>query len=310
MTQFDPLADPLLAGIEMGGSKAVALVARGRRILRTRRVPTGAPRPTLEALSAQLEAWSAELGPFAGLGVASFGPLGLDRARADFGHITRTPKPGWSNVDLLGHFGARTAAPVGFDTDVAGAALAEALWGAGVGKSVVVYLTVGTGIGGGLVVDGRPVHGLVHPEMGHLRVRRASADPFAGVCPFHGDCLEGLASGPAVAARAGAPAETLDDTHPVWPVVAGQLGELAASLILTLSPQRILIGGGVGMGRPVLLPMIRAAALASLGGYVAGLTPASLSRIIRRPALGERAGPLGAIALALAAVRNPKPSRA
>ena len=302
--------DPLVAGVELGGTKALALVARGRRILRSFRLPTGAPRPTLQALSAQLDAWSGELGPFGGLGVASFGPLGLDPGRADYGHITRTPKAGWSNVDLIGHFKARHAMPVGFDTDVAGAALAETRWGAGIGQSVVIYLTVGTGIGGGVVIDGRPVHGLVHPEMGHLRVRRADGDDFAGCCPFHGDCLEGLASGPAIAARAGGPAESLGDDNWVWPRVAGELGELAASLILTLSPQRILIGGGVGMGKPFLLPMVRAATLASLGGYVAGLTPASASRIIRRPALGERAGPLGAIALALAAMRNPTPSRA
>jgi fructokinase len=179
-----------------------------------------------------------------------------------------------------------------------------------VGRSVVVYLTVGTGIGGGVVIDGQPVHGLVHPEIGHLRVRRAVGDDFAGVCPFHGDCLEGLASGPAIAARSGAPAETLADDHPVWPRVAGELGEMAASLILTLSPQRILIGGGVGMGKPFLFPMIRAATLESLGGYVAGVTPYSLSRIIRQPALGDRAGPLGAIALGLAAMRNPTPHRA
>jgi fructokinase len=303
-------SDPLIAGVELGGTKGVALVARGRRILRSRRVPTTTPKVTLKAMSDQLDTWRAELGAFEALGVASFGPLGLDPTRADYGHITRTTKLGWSGVNLLNVFGADAAVPLGFDTDVGGAALAEFLWGAGVGQSVVVYLTVGTGIGGGVIVDGKPVHGLIHPEIGHLKIRRTLGDAFPGICPFHGDCLEGLVSGPAIAARAGAPAETLTDDHPVWALVAGALGEIAAWLILSLSPQKILIGGGVGMGKPFLFPMIRKATAASLGGYVAGVTSASLSRIVRQPGLGERAGPLGAIAIGSAAMRTSRSFRA
>ena len=138
------------------------------------------------------------------IGIGSFGPVGLDRRRADFGHVTTTPKRGWHDVDVRGHFAERFDVPIGFDNDVSGAALAESRWGAAQGCAVTVYLTIGTGIGGGVVVDGRPVHGLVHPEHGHLRVRRRADDDFAGVCPYHGDCIEGLASGPAIAARAGA----------------------------------------------------------------------------------------------------------
>jgi fructokinase len=301
MVTRDP---PLVAGIELGGTKGVALIARGQRILRSARVATGKATATLTALSDHLAVWSAELGPFEGLGIASFGPVGLDPTRRDFGFITRTTKPGWSNVNVRGHFANRFAVPIGFDTDVAGAALSETLWGAGVGRHVVVYVTVGTGIGGGVVVDGQPLHGRVHPELGHLRIRRAPGDHFPGVCVFHGDCLEGLASGPAIAARAGTPAETLGPDHPVWAEVADSLAEMASSLILTLSPDRILIGGGVATGKPFLFPMIRAATLAKLAGYVAGLTPTILARIVRPPALGDHAGPLGAVALGVRAMRE------
>ncbi len=295
---------PLVAGVELGGTKGVALIARGRRILRQARIATTFPDETLTALSDQITEWTGGLGPLDALGIASFGPLGLDAERRDFGFITQTTKPGWSNLDLLGHFRARFEAPIGFDTDVAGAAIAETMWGAGVGQSVFVYVTVGTGIGGGIVVGGQPIHGSIHPEIGHLRVRRAPGDPFSGICAFHGDCLEGLASGPAIAARAGAPAETLGPDHPVWPTVADALAEMVVNLILTLSPQRILIGGGVMTGKPFLFPMIRAAILVRLGGYVAGLTPTLLGRMVRPPGLGDRAGPLGAVALGLRAMPN------
>lgn len=295
---------PLVAGVELGGTKGVALIARGRRILRQARVPTTLPGETLTALFDQIAKWTGDLGRLDALGVASFGPLGLDSKRRDFGFITQTTKPGWSHIDLLGHFRARFDVPIGFDTDVGGAAIAETMWGAGVGQSVVVYVTVGTGIGGGIVVNGQPVHGRIHPEIGHLRIRRAPGDPFSGICAFHGDCLEGLASGPAIAARAGAPAESLGPDHPTWPTVAEALAEMVVNLILTLSPQRILIGGGVMTGKPFLFPMIHAAVRVLLGGYVAGLTPTLLSQMVRPPGLADRAGPLGAVALGLRAMPN------
>lgn len=296
--------DALIAGVELGGTKAVALIARGAEIIVQRRIPTGEPEATLGALSDQIASWERAHGRIAALGVASFGPLGLDPARADFGLITKTPKAGWSDIDVLGHFRNRFPVPLGFDTDVAGAALAETIWGGAKGCDVVVYLTIGTGIGGGLVVDGRPVHGMVHPEIGHLRIRRAPGDDFAGACPFHGDCLEGLASGPAIAARAGAPAEDLPESAPVWGKVAAEIAEAAAMLILTLSPRRILVGGGVPGGKPFLFPMIREAVAERLAGYVAGLTPAALVEVIGPPGLGDRAGPLGAVALGLMAMRD------
>ena len=290
-------AEPLVAGIELGGTKSVALIARGSTILEQARFPTNDPAATLKAIGDTLAHWRVAQ-PFAAIGIGSFGPLGLDPARADFGTITTTPKPGWAGTDVRGYFARRFAVPIGFDTDVAGAALAEGRWGAAIGCGVHVYLTIGTGIGGGVVVNGRPVHGLIHPEIGHVRTRRLVGDQFPGVCPYHGDCLEGLASGPAITARAGIPAEEIGADDPVWTPVAAALSEVMAMLILTLSPERILIGGGVGLGQPHLLPMMRRATVDILGGYVADISVEKLGEMIRAPALGEQAGPLGAVALA------------
>ena len=189
--------------------------------------------------------------------------------------------------------------PVGFDTDVNGAALGEARWGAGQDADPFVYLTVGTGIGGGALVNGVPLHGLVHPEMGHVRVRHDRArDPFEGTCPFHGDCVEGLAAGPAMGRRWGVPAETLPAGHPAWELEASYLAELLAGLVCTLSPQRIVLGGGV-MSGPGLFPLLRRETVRLLAGYVA--SPAILTGIddyLVPPGLGDRSGRLGAIALA------------
>ena len=295
-------AEPLVAGIELGGTKSIALIARGSTIVEQLRFPTTDPAMTLEAIGDALARWHA-VEPFEAIGIGSFGPLGLNPARADFGRITTTPKPGWAGADVRGHFARRFDVPIGFDTDVAGAALAEGRWGAAIGCGVHIYLTIGTGIGGGVVVDGQPVHGLIHPEIGHVRTRRLASDHFPGVCPYHGDCLEGLASGPAFAARAGTAADAIQPDDPLWGPVAATLSELMAMLILTLSPERILIGGGVGMGQPHLLPMLRAGTAEIIGGYIADITVENLGEIIRAPALGELAGPLGAVALGYASLQ-------
>ena len=291
---------PLVAGVELGGTKCIAVLARGRHIFQRAQWPTGDdPAATLGAIAAWLDI-ARRNEPFTALGIASFGPLSLDPAAPDYGCIVNTPKPGWSNVNIVKGIADAFDVPVTLDTDVAGAALAEGRWGAAIGCAVHAYLTIGTGIGGGIVVDGKPLHGAFHPEIGHVRVRRSVGDDFAGTCPIHGDCLEGLASGPAIAARAGRPAEALPPDDCVWQRVADEVAELMAMLILTIAPHRIIIGGGVGQGQPALLPAIRRATAGALNGYLPTHRLTALERLIVAPALGADAGVCGALALAAA----------
>jgi fructokinase len=288
---------PLFAGVELGGTKCVCLLASGPgevRALAT--VPTTTPEDTLGALRARLEDWSPGIGA---LGVASFGPLDLDKASPGWGRIGATPKPGWQGADVAGILGAGLGVPVGFDTDVNGAALAEMEWGAGRGFTDFAYVTVGTGVGVGLIAGGRPMRGFGHCELGHLRVPRLAGDDWPGACPFHGDCVEGLASGRAIGLRAGASAADLPDDDPLWDGVVHALAMLCHALVCAAAPSRIAIGGGVASGRPFLLPRIEAKLVESLAGYVA-LPPGPY---VVAPQLGDLAGPLGAIALARAASR-------
>jgi fructokinase len=272
-------------GLEAGGTKVVCAVGTGPDDVRALTdVPTTTPGQTL---ARAIEFFRVHR--VAALGIASFGPLDLDPASRTAGFITDTPKPGWSQVDVAGPFRRALDVPVAIDTDVNAAALAEWRWGAGVGRDPVVYVTVGTGIGGGVVVDGRPLHGLAHPEMGHMRIPRDPGDPFPGTCPFHGDCLEGLASGVALRARRGLPPEALAVDDPVWALEARYLALGLATIVTVLSPARIVVGGGV-MRHPALLSRVAAGVQAILAGYVR--VPA-----IVPPALGERAGVLGALAL-------------
>ena len=292
----------LYGGIEAGGTKFVCCVGTGPDDLRAEvRIPTTTPEETLGRSVAFFREQAGEHGLTA-LGVACFGPVDLDQASATYGQVTTTPKPGWAGADVVGTLQEALGVPVGFDTDVNGAALGEARWGAGQGLDPFVYLTIGTGVGGGAIVNGAPVHGLVHPEMGHVRVPHdRSLDPFEGACPFHGDCLEGLASGPAMARRWGVPAETLPAGHPAWELEASYLAELMAGLVCTLSPRRIVLGGGV-MSGPGLFGMVRQETVRLLAGYVS--SPAILEHIddyLVPPGLGDRSGRLGAIALAQAA---------
>jgi fructokinase len=293
-----------VAGVELGGSKCICLLASGpddiRRELRT---ATLGPVKTLAAIEAVLTEWHAEENLRA-LGLASFGPLDLDPASAEFGSIVGTPKSGWDRVALLS-WAQRFAVPVALDTDVNAAALAEGMWGSAQGLKSWVYVTVGTGIGVGSIVDGKAVRGLGHSEAGHLRVPRLPESRLPGNCPFHGDCVEGLASAPAVQARAGLPIEEIPDDHPVWAEVAHALTSLFHNLILTVVPERIVVGGGIVLGRPQLLPRIRSMLCASLGNYAHGSRIAHhIQEFLVLPALGERAGPLGAIALAQRALRS------
>jgi fructokinase len=292
---FDP-ASPMTAGVELGGTKtAVALGSGPDDLCDPIILPTRDPQTTMQAVAEALHSLAAQHGPFGRLGVASFGPLHW-RADDPRGQgIGKTPKPLWAGFNplaaLANHFSVPQAA-LALDTDVNAAALAEGLWGQAQGLADFAYVTVGTGIGAGLVVNGRLLHGGLHPEAGHLWVRRDPAlDPFMGLCPFHGDCLEGLASGPALAARLGVSAEKIADNHPIWDLVGDYLGQLCLSLLLVASPRRIIMGGGVGAREPA-----RSKARLHLERYLAGYVEVP-DAFILAPALGSRAGVLGAIAL-------------
>lgn len=295
---------PLLAGVELGGTKIVFTLGTGPdTILESHRIATGEAKPTLAAIEDVLDGWLRSHPSVAAIGLASFGPLELDPAAPDYGSITRTTKPGWSDTDIARRIGARYDLPLAIDTDVNGAALAEGRWGAARGLRSWVYITVGTGVGAGIIVDNRAVQGLGHSEAGHMLVRRAASDGFAGICPFHGDCIEGLVSGPAIAAQTGLKGEHIPDDHPVWASVSATVAGMIHNLAMTTAPERIILGGGVIERRPSLFGPIRRAVVDSLASYAH--TPAIAGRIdsfITPPALGEMAGPLGALALASDAV--------
>jgi len=293
----------LLAGVEMGGTKCVCTLGTGPEDIRAQvTLPTLDPDTTLEALGAVIQKWLESATPPEALGVASFGPIDLRRNSPTYGRMGATPKRGWPNTDIVGYFTRRFGLPVAISTDVIGAALAEGRWGDARGLRDFAYITVGTGIGAGLIVGGQSVFGLHHPEVGHLRIVRAPGDTWPGNCPFHGDCVEGLASGPAIAARTGEVPASLDADNPVWDSVAHTLAQLVHSLVATVAPQRILIGGGVMSSQPHLFPRIRSATLKSLNGYLH--IPEVLNdidRFIVPPGLGTLAGPLGSLAVATAA---------
>lgn len=286
---------PLYGCIEAGGTKFVlGLVQDDQTIIDQMRIDTTTPAETLGKVISWLQAAQVRHRSLKSIGIASFGPLELDRNAANWGHITATTKPGWSNTDFAGAIGRALSLPVAFDTDVNGAALAEARWGAGRGQRVSVYITVGTGIGGGAIVAGQPLRGLSHPEMGHFHPKRHSDDlDFAGICPFHGDCLEGLASGPAIKARWGASLSDLAPDHPAHDIIAWYLAQLVITLQSFMEPGRIIIGGGVS-GTHGLLDRVRKCADALGSTYFRG----KAQEVVVAPGLGDRAGLLGALALA------------
>jgi fructokinase len=282
-------------GIEAGGTKWVCAVGSGPSDMRgTTMFPTTKPEETI----ARAVEFFAANGSLVAVGVGSFGPIDARRSSRSFGFITTTPKPGWAQTDVAGRLGEALAVPVAFDTDVNAAALGEQRWGAAVGLDSFCYVTVGTGIGGGVVVNGRLVHGLLHPELGHMRIPHDRvADPFPGSCPYHGDCLEGLASGEAMRERWGRRPEELDDGAP-WELEAHYLALGLVNVICALSPERIILGGGV-MKEPTLLPLVQERLRELLAGYFdAPELKDAIGDFVVRPGLGDRAGVLGAIALA------------
>jgi fructokinase len=289
---------PRLGGIEAGGSKFVCAAGSGPEDAEFAEFPTTTPQETIARVAQFFHARE----PVAAIGIASFGPIDPNPASPTFGYITSTPKLNWRNFDFAGAvrraLNVSPAFDIAFDTDVNAAALAESRWGAARGLRSFLYVTVGTGLGGGAFIDGRLLHGRLHPEMGHIRIPHDRArDPFPGNCPYHGDCLEGLAAGPAIQARWGQPGHLLPDGHAVWDLQAEYLALGIVSWTCTLSPERIVLGGGV-MQRQQLFPKLRIRVAELLNGY---LEPPE----IVPPKLGTRAGVLGAIALADVHLKTP-----
>lgn len=289
----------LYGGIEAGGTKFVCAVGSGPdEIVAEIRIPTESPDATLGRVIDFFKQQQ-EQHEIAGLGVASFGPVDPEPESPSFGYITNTPKPGWAHTPVVPLLRDAFGIPVGFDTDVNVAALGEHRWGAAKGVDTFVYLTIGTGIGGGGMVEGKLLHGLLHPEMGHIAIPHDwERDSFAGTCPFHGDCWEGLANGPALEARWGQPGETLPAAHEAWKLEAHYLAWGVANIMMILSPKMVVMGGGV-MEQEHIFPLVREDVKSHLNGYIQSDTVLEgLDDYIVPPALGSRSGVLGAIALA------------
>jgi fructokinase len=300
MTETDSPRRPLLGGVELGGTKCICILGTGPEDVREQvSIPTAERDSTLARINSVLDRWMTIRGPIEALGLASFGPLDLRPGSRNFGHITSTVKPGWEGTDVIGRLGTHRGIPVEIDTDVNGAALAEGRWGAARGLKDYAYITVGTGVGVGLIVGGRPVFGCNHTELGHIRSARLPGDQWPGICQFHGDCIEGLASGPAIGARAGMPGSQIPSDSPIWEPVAHALAQLLHTMLLATAPKRILMGGGVIERRPELLPRVRELFVASMNGYLdlQDIT-GGMDRYIAPPGLGSLAGPLGSLALA------------
>ncbi|MEO5866885.1 MAG: ROK family protein [Sphingomonas sp.] len=292
---------PLVAGVELGGTKCICILASGADDIRAEvRIPTTTPDETLGAIEQVLGGWTG----YEALGIASFGPVSIDEQAEDYGHITATTKKGWSNTDVRGRLAKAAGVPAGFNSDVAGAALGEGRWGAASDVQDHAYITVGTGVGVGLVLGGEPTNGLTHPELGHIRPVRLPGDDWRGSCDFHGACVEGLASGSAIKARGGKKADDLAEDDPIWEGVAHTLAQLCHTLVMTGIPRRIVMGGGVMNGSPHLFPRIRAKLVESIGGYGATGLIQPIDSFVVHAALGDNAGPLGAIELGNRALRG------
>lgn len=290
------MTDKLYGGVEGGGTKFNCIVGNGpENIVAEARFPTTTPQETIGQVC---EFFAPHVDRLHGIGLGTFGPFDVDPTLPTYGYITTTPKPHWGNTNILGMLHEKLNLPIAVDLDVAVAGLGEARWGASKNDSHSLYLTIGTGIGGGYIVNGKPVRGLISPEMGHIRIPHdRNLDPFQGACPYHGDCFEGLAAGPAVEARLGQRGETLPDDHPFWELEAGYIASALVNYILCLTPQRIIIGGGV-MQKSSMFPTVGKKVQELLNHYINKDTLLNhMDQYIVPPALGGRSGTLGAIAL-------------
>nr|WP_039793337.1 ROK family protein [Paenibacillus elgii] len=293
-----------IGGIEAGGTKFVCGVGNEQgEVVDSISFPTEDPETTLGKAIAYFKEKSVDA-----IGIGSFGPIDIRPGSPTYGYVTTTPKPGWGNVDFLGTLRREFDVPYGWNTDVNAAAFGEATWGAAKGLKSCLYYTVGTGIGIGVFLEGRLVQGLVHPEGGHMLTRRHPGDDFAGLCPYHGDCLEGMASGPAIEARWNVKGHELPSNHPAWEMEAYYIAQSITGAVLLNSPEKVVLGGGV-MQQSQLFPLIREAVKANLNGYVsAGEIVERMDEYIVPPGLGQQAGLCGAFALGLAALQPQVPS--
>lgn len=288
----------LIGGIEAGGTKMVCAVGDENGVIKDRTsFPTRQPEETFADMIAYYKNWDIQA-----LGIGCFGPVDLNRQSRTYGYITKTPKPGWGNCDIVGAFKDALGVPVGFDTDVNGAVLGEVTWGAAKGLDSAIYITIGTGVGVGVYVNGGLLHGLVHPEGGHILLIRHPKDTYEGKCPFHKNCVEGLAAGPSIEARWGKKAAELADRDEVWEMEAYYIAQAITDYIFSYSPQKIILWGGV-MHQEKLFGMVRKEVLNLLNGYVAHeMITEHIDQYIVPPALGEDPGIMGAIKLGLDAL--------
>jgi len=289
-----------VGAIEAGGTKFVCGIGDETGAVFERvSFPTERPEQTISRVLAFFEGKDVEA-----IGIGTFGPIGLNPSRPDYGRLTTTPKPGWSGFPFLDTMKRSFDIPMGWDTDVNAAAYGETVWGAARGLNSCVYYTIGTGIGVGVYAEGRLIHGLVHPEGGHVPTRRHPDDRYEGNCPYHGDCLEGMAAGPAIEKRWSVRGSELGENHPAWAIEAFYIGQAVTGAILMLSPEKVILGGGV-MHQKQLLPMIRGEVRKQLNGYVSASALADdIDSYIVPPGLGDNAGLCGALALGVAAARR------
>nr|WP_304971131.1 ROK family protein [uncultured Acetatifactor sp.] len=289
----------LIGGIEAGGTKMVCAVGDENGVIKDRAsFPTRQPEETFKDMIAYYRNWDIQA-----LGIGCFGPIDLNKQSETYGYITKTPKPGWGNCDIVGAFKKALGVPVGFDTDVNGAVLGEVTWGSAKGLDSAIYITIGTGVGVGVYVNGGLLHGLVHPEGGHVLLMKHPKDTYEGKCPFHETCVEGMASGPAIEARWGKKAIELADREEVWEMEAYYIAQAVTDYILSYSPQKIILWGGV-MHQEKLFWMVRKEVQRLLNGYVAHemITTDKINDYIVPPALGEDPGIMGAVKLGLDAL--------
>lgn len=291
------MTDSFYAAIEAGGTKFRIAISEGRKLVADTTIPTTTPDETLSATIEFIRSWD----EVSAVGIACFGPLDLDPSSDTYGSITVTPKPYWSNTPVLVRIREELGVPAAIDVDVGGAALGEWRWGAAQGLSNFIYITVGTGFGAGVLIDGAVHHGMGHPEMGHITLERVPGDDYDGYCPFHGACLEGMAAGPAIEARWGKPGADLADRPEVWDLEATYLAQALRTFTYVVAPQRILLGGGV-MQQEGLIELVRGKLVEQLNGYVTTeALRSSLDEYVVAPAFGQDAGLVGAIALAMRA---------